>query len=856
MRFGLRYALIPTLFATMVLLGLVAIPSSIWAAQWTPVPEFEGRDRVVVQRGFDGPRYNGLRQCFQRHTSLVGARYYGALVSITDQEGSTSREADDAKSYARHAASQWAESQGLNSENDVVLVLGFRNRSIGVHVGTKWQEMGVSNELLREALQASEVSRHMGRQSFGDALCAALEIIDLRLALSSQESDRLREKAQELLPEAKGQWEALVDRVEQELSDEHVLRKKMSGFGEQAEGYLGSEARLEAAPQGVLKGIDSLGILRREVEAQLGIALARLEPLGRLEEDYAALLASIDDRPDSDWEGPEAARALLQGCEEDLTRLAVLEHPDYGRLRSCLREAERLLGAAEEKHFFMARAIPMGAALLGLLLLLLLLVALFLRRQRAAALLREEKARWEGVLLEVEASLREIQERFPWYFQGRERSWEGELKSVDEEITVGLHGGVLLKEAATHCLELIEKAKQQALGLRSAPLEKALRNLQRQEFTIPSGGRPSGALIPRAYPGELNVQANQIATQGWQGIRKAQDGLARVAPILEALSTQQNLIGQLLARGREEIQARREAGLPVQELQAQWQSYQERLENYKKLSQNSPVEGKEGLKVLANEVQTWSHGLSQGNRILDMVAQEVQPRLQRLRGEITRFQSRGVTLQEPGFEPAEWLDEVHQRIELLAELVASGQPEKAEESLGKIGEELQIRELRLEVCSEVLQALDRHLGALEEANGELKDGLFKLRMKVQRLDESEKTDELTALGERLEMLQKILLRLERQSRQIREAKEKGQLLRAGADTAYLLQMLEEGVEALEMLQAILGQEDEEELGWSLPTSWEASVLRRWGQMEDAETYRTFQLDAQGSTARRSVLSHR
>ncbi|MEM9598781.1 MAG: hypothetical protein AAGD06_31225, partial [Acidobacteriota bacterium] len=166
--------------AAALLLLAAAAGSAGWAQSWDPFPTLPKGTQAAVTPGLDGPEYDPLRQCLGEPRSATGARYYAAVLEISDAGGSTSPEASDAVPYADALYGAWR--ADLDPQRHVLMVVSLVNRGIAIHPGTHWTNLGFEGAHITSVIDESRFGPFARSGFMADALCALAEDVDAELA--------------------------------------------------------------------------------------------------------------------------------------------------------------------------------------------------------------------------------------------------------------------------------------------------------------------------------------------------------------------------------------------------------------------------------------------------------------------------------------------------------------------------------------------------------------------------------------------------------------------------------------------------------------------------------------------------
>lgn len=839
---------------SMLLLSLVVMTATFALApmaianQWTAVPELEPRESVAIQRGYDGSRHDAARECFKGANSLIGANYYGALVAITDPSGARGTDLNDGNEYAQFLSRQWAEEGRVDEERDIVIVVGFTNRSIGVHLGERWQGLGLTDEVFQEMIVASQARNFIGRRAYANAMCRVLSAIDHRLAFLVEEKDRNLEAAQEVLPPAEERLGAVAARISETLPDDHEVGTDLTAQLAAAQALLETGDIIEEAPTEVIAAAEAIHRISDDVEAQLERYLTLIAPLDELEERIEAAIAAVASRDDKDWDGPVAADQILQQCQQSASQARLVENPDLLEIQDCLHRAEVELAQSDVRHYFLARAIPKGVLAIVILLALIYLAARVLRRRRALLVLGPDLSTWETGLDQAGKKLARLKAEFPWYFGQRSEFWQGESAARDRAISDGINRAFLLHKKG---LELLEKAR--ALRGRSkllnvGKLEKAQRILRKTKVAFDAGTSEADRplLLPLTTPFES--KASELVNDLDAAFFAAHDGLVESAPVQQEIADLTAAADEAYRAAAGEIEKRQSRKLPVHHLQ---QSLDEAGQNFQSALQSAnatPEEGARALEVALEALEAVRAQGDGGNWALDVVEGQVAELRRQIDALLESASRKGIIFGDSGFEPDTVVELANEKSALVVDLVASGREGEALNLLEPLIEALESTVLRLSVCIEAAGVLPTLISSIESVQDQVKEPLFRIRMRLQRLDDDVDQDSVADHVDEISRLQKILPRLDRLIKGIVDAHEGGKTLRAVSDLTSLVEALDMGATSLAELERFIEASTSDgpppapaDPLWQPPESWRQNPASTWGNSEDGFSFRSLSL---------------
>jgi septation ring formation regulator EzrA len=813
-----RRRLLVSLFT--VVLGLL-LSTPVSAAEWDRFPD--PRSHVGIKKRFDGPKYTDLRRCLRGLDSRVDAEYFAGLVDVTDKEGSRSRKADDARPYADALFEEW----DLDGSEDVLMVVGIRNRSLGVRPGEKWQKLGLDERTIDETVEASDYEKYRRRGDYGDALCSLATALDYRLAALEQSMKRRIERIGSRLPELEKEHAALAKRVDASFPEEHPygdqLREKL---GLASQFLSDAKETLEKEPTRAVNLADNATEAMDEVREKLQLYKSKVGDLDDIEAKIETLRRQIEDRDDAEREGPQQALSMLQECQSqvDATRQTLETNP--ASIRVCIAEVEARLARADVHHEYRSEVVPTVVTVALASVLVVLVILLFLRRRRTLSWLRPEMEEWRRELEDARQRLAGLASRFPEYFGDRD-PWVGESASLDEQIRYHTTTAALLRERGHALLERAEKSASSIIPLAIFGPERAMRLLRNEPVSFEAGAQPDESPIRGTLPNPYSAESAKLLGDLYQNLVDSVSLLEQAASDLEEVFSMRELAAQLHQAGNEAVAARRELGLPMVDIQQTLDELADEHDRVRALARRDPLSAKAHLEELVEKLESTNADLGAANEAYRRVTGPLSEKGEALRNRIRELKRKGISIEEAGFNPADALDATARLAERVEELARSGRGEEALDKTQELAAQLEDLQQLIAVSEEAEDVIPDTLEGIKEQRDALKSDILKVRVAIGRAQEESgsKDGRMARISELQSSLSDRALHINR----VQRALHKGEILTAAADTSRSVELLERGKKLTLTLADELGVERESlqspDVEW--PAIWRHSALASW-----------------------------
>jgi len=779
----------------LVSLGLLlcaANPAA--AADWDRFPDLLPGQRVGIKKLYDGPRYYELRSCYRNFDSEVDAAYYGALVDVTDREGKTSPTDGDADPYAEALAEAWADDSQLDSDNHVLVVLGLANRSIGVHPGDKWADLGFEGETVDQTIEVSEFADHMASKDYVNAMCSVLDAIDIRLTDLKSKMDRRIETLRGEIPELQENIRNRRTELDERFGDEHPFGDSVDSLLEEA------LAKTKRAESNIEDDATTAVTLVDEARSNLEKARGRLDSydrdIQRLEEvetQLADLRTTIENRPDAGWDDPQAALSKLDQCEQQATEFRRTHEGQVADIRACRQAAEKWLEAADTRYYYLMTVLPAGGAGLAIALLAWFLVGRIRRRRRTLELLTPELEEWERRLDRTARELNHLQRTHPRYFDRHDQLWEGESADLDRATADAVNRMCLLETRGRELVTRARDRREEAHRLAVGPLETALRELRETAVEFEPGDRdPRHRLaLPVCQP--YRQEASALLGDLEQAHRRACIHLADVDEAYETLTDSADRAGQTSAEATEAVEQRRELNLPADHLEEALGPALDAWRQAHRLRHRDPRRAGDLFDEAADRFDQVGERGREGNEIVRRIEGPIKQRGKNLRSAIRRRSGRSQG-QSSTSVPTTELESTARDAERIVELVDDGNVDEAHALLETLETRLDDLEDGLELREHADEQLRDRLDDLAARRESLQQRIGDLRRTLSRLAPEGARGAFREESRHVGQLQSVLSRVTKRLDEARNSIENDRPL-AGADQLTTARRALDAVEA-------------------------------------------------------------
>ncbi len=726
---------------------LVLTASTGFAADWDHFPELEPHQHVAIKRRFDGPLYRDLKNCYRRFDSRVGADYYGAMVDVTAENGSHSRKYSDAGPYAAALYKAWKQAGKLHGDDDIVIVLGLRNRSIAIHPGPKWQKLGFEGKVIDDTIDASHFYKLRRRRNYVDAMCTLANAVDLRLASLQQQMKERVARLAKRLPALDQKLTALTNRVDDRFDGDHPYGDKLLARLAAARTKLDeAKAHMKDKPRHAVHLADQVEAVLQPVRSDLETFNADMARLDTLEKDLTTLEAKIKKRPDVGWKDPQAALVKLAECKA----LAKKIRQDYDgkpwQVRDCQRKAEIDLGRADVRYAYLHTILPTLATVLVIALLIAFVLARIFRRRRALRALQPELAEWRRRIDHASKRLDAIVKQCPAYFAPGRRPWRGESAEVDQKVAQAVERMSRLLALARGRLSEAEALRQKSHPLDPKRLEKALLALRE---AVPDTAHlgPASELL-----GDLD-----------DAYLAAREHLDEVSDIHRRLAEQASTANEAATRATRGAEQRRQLGLPAEHLTAPLQAAMDAWNQAQRLSASDPKRAAAILERAGAQLDDIATRAATGNEAVRRVQGPLAELGEELNQTTRKLRFARLDTDKLSFDPERELDAAKRQAVHVVELVADADEDAAGAEVDALQTALDRLAARLEVVALARDGVPQRLEQLTARSKALKERLIEMRYNLRSLTSDGDADafalEATRLGQyhaRLNRLSKLV----------------------------------------------------------------------------------------------------
>lgn len=815
---------------------LLIVSTDAMAANWDAVPELEPREHFVVKRRFDGPRYNSLRACYRTARSQIGARYYGTLVDITDSEGSRSREAANADAFATHVATEW--SDRVREENDIVLVSGIINRSVGVHLGKKWKEMGASQEMIADAIAGSSFPSMLNRRLYDDAMCELIGIVDLRVAAFEAEHGRKVAAEKEAIAPVEEAVKALEERVGQRLpeGDFDRVRTPLTAARDHLDKAL---AAVETNPwQSETLRLKIPGKLE-EATLHLEGYLASVAELDRAEQEIATIRQGINNRPDQGWQNVIDASQKLEECEALAKTQRQGQDASATVVFACLSEVREELAAGKKRHYYLARAFPLFLFSLFVVIAALIVVLRWRRRRRVKHVLKPIFTAWQRGLTESGERLAQLEDSYPWYFQPRSSFWKGEDGNLDRQITDAIQRASVFQQWAIELLESTHLLYKNSTGLNVSKLEQALRQLVRSQTEVEAGQAHPAMPLSLPLSQSYSTNASEIFVDIHRALLEAYTGLGLVADTQQKLHEARVSCEHAQAAALTEVEARRAFGMDAARLTQELARADAILAQAQEEATQRPAVAIGLFDQARAACRAIENNALAGNRVLRGLAEQAQAYRAQIENSRERLSASRYEVQQRGYQPQQALQGYEDEVRTIMKYVASGRDQDAQQRLDALLENLDTQARRLNVSLEAPKLIPKVSEELAGLRDEVKERLFGIRMVAAS---QHGLEEVSEASEDVPALRNLVSRLDSLLQRVQDELAKGRVLTAASDLATIVHIFEQGTAAISRMEVMVDNlPGGARAPWTPPDFIKKSHLYVWGASADADSFQSLRI---------------
>ncbi len=776
---------------------LLLAPAWGSAADWDRFPELEPRERVAIKKRFDGPRYNDLRTCYRRMDSRVGAEYVAAMVDVTSETGSRSRKENDAQPFAAALAQAWLDDGTLDADRHILIALGVRNRSVGIHPGEEWERLGFRGEVIRETIEASHFNKHLRRRNYIDALCSLATAVDHRLASLEQENAKQVALLQQRLPSLEERLGGLQERVEERFDDEHPFGKELRASLAAAQTKLkDANAGLEDTPTESVRLADEVDEILEEVPSELDIFDADMARLDEVTEDLAALEATIEGRPDADWDEPQTALSKLSECREKAAQIRQDYEGKPWQVRDCQRDAEMHLGRADVHYFYLKTVLPTIAGVLAAALIVWLIAARLLRRRRALDLLEADLDEWQRRLDEAAGRLHGLEVQYPTYFAARRTPSDDQLSELDGRVADAVNRISLLYARGCELLGEATKLRQKSHPLDVRRVEKALRLLRQAEVDFAAGQVDPNQRLAVPLGESYAGTANQLLGDLEIFCEQARASLEEASAVAERLDEQSRRAGEAATLATGAVAIRRELGLTPDHLDEPLQEAMRRFEQARRLAASSPAAAADLFAEVADNLQEIGERAEAGNQVVQRIQGPLTELRETVDHKVRQLRFAGVDVDKLSINPQHELDAGEREEKRILGLVAEAREGEADEALEDLQTILERLEHRLDVAKEARDEIPEMVEELGARGKAVKDQLMEVRYGLKRLAPDNNPEAFEAVSKRLGKFHSRLHRLSKQLGEVKKHHAKKHYLLASEQLNGLSRLVERAEEVL------------------------------------------------------------
>lgn len=816
-------------FAPYLAFCVVFLASSTAGAQsWDPFPEINRVQRAGIIKRYDSSRYNDLRRCLRRFDSRVGADYYAAIVDVTDEAGTRSRDANDATPYAEALAQEWASEVDMDLDDHILIVIGVQNRSLGIDVGSEWEKVGFTGETVTDTVEASEYPREMRRRNYGEAICALATAIDFRLAALRQTMERRIKEVGATFPEVEAELAELREQVEQAFADNPSYAEGVRSDLEVATRALEeAKEKLEEDPASSVQNVDRARESMASARADLRTYLDSVKVLNEISNEIDTLDAEIAARSDVDRAGPTEAAELLDTCRQRLEQIRDTLEGEPTEVRVCVAEVRGKLAAADVRREYQSGIIPTIFAVFFILVVIAIVLALFVARRRTLRLLDPDLDEWKRRLSTARAELTRLVERYPDYFEMGDVAWTGESAELDARTADAVSRAFFLHGAGEKLHSEARKKRDGGHPLSVFPPTRAARLLRETETTLPAGSKVEGSPLTVPTTTSYTQPSAHLLGDLNDALSESERLLSQSASVLERLAKARAAGDAAEAETVAAVEKRRALKLSAEHLVGSLEQARQTWARAKRLTSEDPLRSDrdEVLDRARESLEELRDRAVGGNEAVAFIRGDLSQRISSIRHAIAQLKGEGVQLEEQNFDAAAELEAVKADARHALEKISNGEERRAIPAVDELDERSSELVTKIEVADEARTLVPVMADAIDELREAIRADLLKLRIGIGKLPEGtipkDELDELMAF-------QTTLGRVNGELSRLRKSHASQNFLAAVAHVHRLIALLERGASLVRDLAARSGIElanTPTTIAW--PDSWRDSVASEW-----------------------------
>ncbi len=794
--------------------------------KWDEFPPIEAYQRVGIKKRYDGPRYNDMRKCIRGMRSKVKARYYAGMVDITDPKGYTSRKLNDANPYAKSMFKAWQDSPAkVDAETGIVLVMGLRNRSIGVHAGSKWQKIGLTDQAIKDTIAGSDWGSAMRRYDLNEAMCAVANAVDFKLVNLQRQMDRRIENAKAEAPKVEAELAEAQKSLVAMFPQKHTYGDKLKGELEQAvKDVEAAKSKLETEPVDAVELFDKARDEMKSVAEKQEEYKTAIKELEAAEEELKTAKVGIGDSDSASSEHGERAMGKIQECEKIAQTYRDTLEGSPGEVRDCMREAQIESAKGEVHHHYQAGVIPKAIATTAAALFALFVLAFFLRRRRALKVVDPDIREWDTLLGWAAVKLSKIQTEYETYLQPRE-PWQGEAAEIDYATISKLNRAFLLQKAGQEILNQA-KAKRASSSFNVFGLDKTARILRDSPVDFAPGTvdeRCAVVINSEGYSGKAYEVKADLAT----ALTEAVGLLSQVDRYVKKIDEDIQIALKAASGAQEAVAARQGLQLPVNELNAALEQHMATLQQGQQLISVDPVQAAKVLEKASKDLVALQERAEAGNDVVREVRQSLVGLGAKLRKVLAKLASKGNVVEDK-FDPQAVLDGGSVRVDEILAKVNKGKEIDAREAMEELAEDLKGLRTKLAVRAEAPKLIPVMQETMASQRDEVNGLILKIRMAIQKA-EPEIQQSYNPYLDKLTEYQRVLAKVQRTNQQIDKFVADGKYMAATGALKQLIEPYAEGLAMVAQLVETTGVGTGDHL--VLPADWANSVTASWDASE-------------------------
>ena len=744
--------------------ALALLPLRARADAWDPFPALPPKQAVALAPGLEPASYASLDACFKGLGQATGARYFAAVVQVTDARGRKDPSGNDAVPWVDELYRAWQANGRLDPATHLLIGLGLKNRAVAIHPGNRFADLGFVKDSIKATIDGSSFKTAARSGDYGLALCELARSTDARLSQLLREAELRRAYLSGKIQEGRGRLDALTPKSAALAPRYPKLAAAFTAELARAEDSLDLAAREVPRERQDSAGIavnNAFAVIERLETQAAEVATAMVElPKRRevIEKEIARLRADTS----RTFGAGVVAVGELERCRAKIDEIeGAFEvgrdppHPVQA-VDECLTRAAPSAGSARRAWFAATRVLP---GTLGGLLAAAFGAWVFFRRRARAWALAEAAAEievWSSALENASTRLLALEQEHPIYFASGATPWTGKSRDVDQRSADAVNRAFLFFEEAQSLLTAARRLVGGAGPLAVPPLRDALALLRSAKVVFETGERETRRRIFLPLSERYEGTARDLLP--------ALDSAYMLA--LELLDRRMALVDEAARRGEEldgaagvavaAVQAREALGLPVGHLTGPLGPALELQRVARAARIADPTSALETCAEAAPVLAEVSRRATLGNDLAKCLREVLGVRLVALEREVVRLRGAGFRLDEERLGPDPRAARLRRRLDEAVKHLAAGAEADADPVVQAALADLNRLEADLKTTEEARAGVPRAVAEIAAAASGLVARVPAARERLAALAGAHHPDAYLAESDNLEELRALL----------------------------------------------------------------------------------------------------